>query len=146
MVILVHLPSECSYFFYHFSLTNMYRQRRRVMYQNPIAYDLATYFVYFVNTEDYCITIQFNEKQHICWKSRNLSSWNFLLKCFQFTQTGFLWIGRAPNSLYEIYWCLWCKFPKIRGDCNWLLISDFAHQAPHAMLTHISMANFRSKK
>ena len=43
MIILVHLPSECSrIFFIIFHVPKMYRQRWRVMYQN---YDLALLFI-----------------------------------------------------------------------------------------------------
>ena len=45
MIVLVQLPSECARILYHFSLTKMYRQRRRVVYQNPFAYDLTLLFI-----------------------------------------------------------------------------------------------------
>ena len=45
MIVLVHLPSECAYILHYFSLTKMYRQRQRVVYQIPFAYDLALLFI-----------------------------------------------------------------------------------------------------
>ena len=45
MIVLLHLPSKCAHILYNFSLTKMYHQRRRVVYQNPF----AGFVVYFVN-------------------------------------------------------------------------------------------------
>ena len=53
MIVLVNLPSKCARILYHFSLTKMYRQQRRVMYQNPIAYDLALLFISSITVSTY---------------------------------------------------------------------------------------------
>ena len=49
MIVLVQLPSKCARILYHFSLTKTFCQRRRVVYQNPFAYDLALLFITYVN-------------------------------------------------------------------------------------------------
>ena len=45
MIVLVQLPSRCARILYHFPLTKMYDQQRRIVYQNPFAYDLAFLFI-----------------------------------------------------------------------------------------------------
>ena len=45
MIILVHLRSKCPRIFYHSYWPRCTIQRKRVMYQNPIAYDLALLFI-----------------------------------------------------------------------------------------------------
>ena len=49
MIVLVHLPSKCARILDHFLLTKMYHQQRRVVYQNPFAYDLALLFIMSIN-------------------------------------------------------------------------------------------------
>ena len=51
MIVLVHLLSEYARILHHFSLTKMYRQQRRVVYQNSFAYDLALLFIMYVNQD-----------------------------------------------------------------------------------------------
>ena len=56
MIALVHLLSECAGILHHFSLTKIYGQQKRVVYQKPFAYDLALLFITSIGMQGRAVT------------------------------------------------------------------------------------------
>ena len=70
MIVLVHIPSECARSLHYFSQTKMYRQRRRVVYQNLFTYDLVLLFIMAME-EKLIILFCFESENEDC---RNLAN------------------------------------------------------------------------